>query len=279
MTGLRILSFCIGIIIMLPMIAVSLWGFNMTQWVNNEVARNDAILNDAAVIPDAMPMPTNPLDWLRSRADLRDTFTRDEITSDRIVVVQEIIDDTDLLRPGETLPDPVFLELYANARAPARLIAYCPDVLSAIGTACDVLRSEVRENRNGKLVLTGHLGFRPVAVLGDPSKVQEGVLISGRVELPYSGDLRPANEPASRIKAMQDAQAICDQLRRQYGNCVLSRVSFDIDELWITDLEVLPPGTNPQRLRTSATFKVYADSATLDHLSLMEQLHEMAKRS
>ncbi|MDX8347183.1 hypothetical protein SLH49_04205 [Cognatiyoonia sp. IB215446] len=276
MTGLRILAFCIGLVVILPMVALNKWGFQMSMWVNKEVSRNEAMLDGAAEVPAATPMPTSPLAWLRNRSELNALFSRDEINPQRVVTVTEIIDPADLLAPGEAGPDAVFLPLYAEARAPAQLSRYCADVLSALGGRCDVLSSSATINREGKVVLTGQLGFRPDAVLGDPSQVSDGQVISGSIRLPHSGDLRPAYDQAARVAAMQQAQAICDALRAEFGNCVLTRTELNIEELWITDLEVLPAGTNPQRLIASATYKIYANPATLDRTRLGTRLQDLS---
>ena len=77
---------------------------------------------------------------------------------------------------------------------------------------------------------------------------------------PYNGDLRPENAAATRISYVQQAQDACDALHSRFGNCALARIDFNIYELWLTDLEILPEGTEPQRLEATARFTVYADS-------------------
>ncbi|MDX8351570.1 hypothetical protein [Cognatiyoonia sp. IB215182] len=275
MMGLRILAFSIGLVVILSMVALNLQGTQTSLLVGNEVAPDDAMLSDAAEAPATSRISTNGAAIMRRQLELHALFTHEETNAQRVVTVSEIIEPTDLLDPGEPAPDPVFLPLYAEARAPARLIRYCADVLAALGTQCDILHSSAELNREGKLVLTGRLGFRPDAELGDPSLVTDGRLIAASIALPHTGDLHPPNDPAARIAAMQQAQAFCDMLRAEYGNCVLTRTDLAIEELWITDLEVLPAGTNPQRLIASATFRVYANPATLDRVGLRKRLEDL----
>jgi hypothetical protein len=119
------------------------------------------------------------------------------------------------------------------------------------------------------------LGYVPRAVFGDPSGVENGEIVTAHVQLPYEGNIGPANDAATRQSVLQEAQAICDKLRADLGNCVLSSVELDVRELWITDLEALPAGTNPQRVNASAGFTVYADKTVMNRHGLREMLDKM----
>ena len=279
MTGLRVIMIVLGLLIAAPFIALNIWGLQMTQWVNEVTAQNEAMVNgdsDEVVMP---PMPTTPLSWIRDRAEVRDTFSTDAITARRFVSVAEIVTFDDLLAPGENVPDQELHKLYATARAPARLFTYCAEILATVGTACDVIHTDVRLNRAGKYELSGRLGFVPRADFGDPSNVANGEIVNARVSLPYEGNIAPANDAETRQAILQEAQAICDTLRAELGNCVLSRVALDVSELWITDLEALPAGTNPQRIEASAEFAVYADKTVLNRRGFQEMLDKMVNPS
>jgi hypothetical protein len=279
MTGSRVIMIVLGLLIAAPFIALNIWGLQMTQWVNAVTAQNEAAINgdtDEIAIP---AMPTNPLSWIRDRVEVRDTFSTDTITARRFVTIVEIVTFEDLLTPGEDMPDEALHKLYATARAPARLFTYCAEILATIGNTCDVIYTDVRLNRAGKYELSGRLGFVPRAEFGDPSNVDNGEIVNGRVTLPYEGDIAPANDAVTRQSVLQEAQAICDKLRAELGNCVLSRVTLDVRELWITDLEALPAGTNPQRIEASVGFAVYADKTVLNDRGLREMLENMVNPS
>lgn len=264
MTGLRIAIIVVGLVVISPIIALNVWGMNMSLWANEVTAQNDAELSGEMPLPEVRPMPTSPLTWFKGRIDLRDTFSTDTLTNERYIVFEEVIEPEELLTTAEAMPNEDFVDLYAAARAPGRFIRYCEDVLQSIGHKCDVIHTDTRRNRQGKLELLGRLAFIPVVDLGDPSTVENGQLISTQIMLPYDGDLAPANDAKTRVDLIRQAQAVCDDLRDQLGNCVLSRVAFDVSELWITDLERLPAGTNPERLETMARFTVFADETKMN---------------
>ena len=268
MIAVRIGIVIMGLIFAAPFIALNVWGMNMSMWANEMFGQTQAIIDGDDVIPQVREMPANPLLWLRARVDLRDTFAADRLTNERVVIIEEVVTPEELLNAGEAMPDEAFIELYAAARAPARLIPYCADILATIGSTCDVIYVETRETRDGKLELSGKLAYVPTVALGDPSTVENGKLISTRISLPYEGQIRPANDVERRQELINQAQGICDVIREQLGNCVMTQLHLDVVELWITDLEALPAGTNPQRLGATARFAVYADETKVDRTAL-----------
>ncbi|MEJ8561384.1 hypothetical protein QTO30_09250 [Yoonia sp. GPGPB17] len=259
------LSFVVFLVILIgPVIALNFGGTNTLGWLGERTAAFTPQPPTSAQEIAAEPTPEDPFQWLSDRPAVREVFIPDELTAARYIGVEKIIRHEELLVFGEAQPADNLRELYAAARAPAQLIEYCADILATIGTSCDVIRTEARENREGKWVLDGHLAYIPIADLGTPETVANGQLISTKAMLPFEGDLRPPNDAQTRTDMLQRAQSVCDRLRAQLGNCVLTLVAFDLQELWITDLEALPAGTNPQRLTATAEFTVYADPAQLD---------------
>ena len=268
-------SFVIFLLILgLPVVVLNYGGLNVGGWISEQTAQYIPETPDP-VVPEAEIAVADPFQWLNDRPALRDTFIPNEMTAARYVQVEKILTPEELLLAGEQAPDAAFLELYAAARAPAQLIPYCSEVVATIGTSCDLVYSQARENREGKWVMDGRLAYVPAVDLGDPSAVENGQLITARATLPYSGDLRPPNDTETRAAMLTQAQAVCDTLRDQLGNCVLTRVSFDVHELWITDLEALPAGTNPQRVEASAEYTVYADPMQLDANGLTTLVSEI----
>lgn len=255
------------LILALPVIALNFGGPKVTDWLAERTAR---FVPQTPVTTEVEPAPQDPFQWLNDRPALRDVFIPDELTQARLVTVKKIVSAEELLESGEDMPSEALLELYAAARAPAQLMSYCTEIIATIGQSCDVVHTQSRRDRMGNWVLDGQLAYLPAAPLGDPSTVENGQLLSTRALLPYSGDLAPANEAASREAMLIQAQEVCDQLRARLGNCVLSGVTFDLNELWITDLEVLPADTNPERVEATAEFSVYADQTALDETGFAE---------
>ncbi|MFO8126786.1 hypothetical protein [Yoonia sp.] len=268
------ISFLIFLLILaLPVVALNFGGFNVGGWISE---RTDQFMPQTAVpAAEAEAAPEDPFQWLNDRPDLRDTFIPNEMTQARYVTVEKVLSAEELLNDGEQAPEDAFLGLYAAARAPAQLIAYCAEVIATIGTTCDLTHTQTRENREGKWVMNGRLSFIPSSDLGDPSLVENGQLLSARAVLPQEGDLRPPNNAETRAAMLSQAQTLCDRLRDEFGNCVLTRVSLDVHELWITDLEVLPAGTNPQRLEATAEFTVYVDPMQVDATGFADLVAEI----
>jgi len=279
MSGGKI-SFVIFLLILgLPVAGLNVLGPDITKWTSAFAERDGTGVPSAEAEAAIVDEPVDSLAWMDAVPGLRDSFSTDEITPERYVAIQEILRTEELLNPGEAQPDSALLALYAAARAPTRLAPYCAEVLEAVGLVCDVIRTETFQNRQGKWEILGQLGFIPAAALGDASAVENGRLLNARAVLPHSGDLLPANEPQTRIELLSQAQAFCNQLRDQFGNCVLSRVDFDVQELWITDLEALPAGTNPQRLETTVHFTVFADQTLLDAAGFSEAVSALVNPS
>jgi len=270
MSGGKI-SFVIFLLILgLPIAGLNYLGADITKWTSAIAESGITGVSGSETETPAAEIPEDSLAWMDAVPGLRASFVTDEITPGRYVGVHEILTTEELLNAGEAQPDSALLELYAAARAPARLAPYCADILETVGLVCDVIRTETFQNRQGKWEIRGQLGYIPAAPLGDASVVENGQLLNARAVLPQTGDLLPPNDPATRTAMLTQAQDFCDQLRAQFGNCVLSRVNLEVQELWITDLEALPAGTNPQRLETTAYFTVFADQTVLDATSFSE---------
>lgn len=268
------ISFLIFVLILaLPVAALNFGGFNVGGWISDRTAQ--FMPQTSAPAAEADAAPEDPFQWLNDRPDLRDTFIPNEMTAARYVAVEKVLSAAELLNAGEEAPEDAFLGLYAAARAPALLTAYCAEVIATIGTTCDLTHAQTRENREGKWVMNGRLAFIPSSDLGDPSLVENGQLLSARAVLPQQGDLRPPNSAETRAAMLGQAQMLCDRLRDEFGNCVLTRVSLDVHELWITDLEALPAGTNPQRLEATAEFTVYVDPMQMDATGFADLVAEI----
>jgi hypothetical protein len=218
----------------------------------------------------------NPLELLRQRSTVQDTFDTDGLNGLRTITVTQVIAAEDLLSSGEAMPDPSRLPLYAAARAPMLMIAHCTDVVAAVGKLCDVTRTRADLLDDGRISMEATLAYVPAAALGDPGRVSNGGLFTASVVLDDTTTQRPAFTTSNRRAAMQKAQALCDALRADLGNCVVSRLQLDTQELWITDLERLPQGTDPLRLQATVTVTVYANRAEMTEERLQDILHGLA---
>lgn len=269
MTIARVISLLLVLCIAAPFIALNVWGVRMSLWTNEEVRRNEVFLATGEVPESTNPFPANPLQFLRDRGELQDTFGTAALTDRRIVEVTTIIAAADLLAQGEAMPDPSRLPLYAAARAPARMIRYCQEVVTTFATACDVARTSTDVLDDGRIRISADLAYIPAAYLGDPAQISNGAFFTTVARFHDMPDAdRPVFDAEARLAAMQQAQDLCDTLLESFGPCVVGRLQLATEELWITDLERLPAGTAPQRLSATAVVKVYAnkDETTDDAL-------------
>lgn len=268
MKVLRIVIAIVVLCVAAPLIAVNVWGVQMTFWAIEQTRQNDAYLADGTP-PSPTALPANPLQFLRNRGELQDTFGTATLTDRRIVQVTTIIAAEDMLAPGEVLPEPTRLPLYAAARAPARMIRYCQEVVTTFATACDVVRTSTDVLDDGRIEITADLTYIPAAYLGDPAQISNGAFFTTVARFYDMPDAdKPVFDAEARLAAMQQAQDLCDTLRESFGPCVVGRLQLATAELWITDLERLPAGTARQRLSATAVVKVYAnqDETTDDAL-------------
>lgn len=266
----RVLTLVFGLLITVPTVILHANGYNIAFWVDEEadtLADPEAILEEA-ILEVAITPPAE-------RPEVQEMFGPDTLSQARYIKITEVLPPEEILQTDEAVPDDALFALYAEARAPSRLIDYCAEVVATIATTCDVVHTETHETQTGKLELTGQLAFAPSFDMGDPFKLDDGTMVQANVTLPHEGNLLPANEAETRTAAMAYAAELCLKLQTDYGNCMVSMVAFEVNELWLTDLEVLPEGTNPQRLAVEAGFTVFADPAQLDEAKLAERLEEL----
>ena len=278
MTRGRFSFFVFLLLLVGPVIALNFGGFDLSTILRDRAPASAPTTSSASLVPGlgTTQEPAVQNTWLNRRPELRDIFIADERTPARAIVIEEVASLEELFSEGEDIPSSSMIALYATARAPARLSGYCAEVIATIALSCEVLHTQTHQNPEGDWVMSGRLGFVPAAPLGDPSSVRNGQVFSAKALLPFEGNLRPANIALSRAEMLTQAQDICDRLRDQLGNCVLTNVTFDVHELWITDLEVLPAGTNPLRVEATAEFTVYADATTLDQTGFEERVAALA---
>lgn len=273
MSAFRILAIALGGVIAIPVLVLNIWGLRMTGYVIEQTTANDSYLA-TGVVPDTPPMPRSPLQFLRDRSALRDTFTPETLTEQRLITVTAWVTPADMLSPAEALPQPALWPLYAEARAPHYMMRFCTEVIASFGTACEITRTTAEIARDGRTVLTATMAYLPAADLGDTGAVSNGDLLAAPVLLYDVADIeKPAFTADSRIAAMQKAQSLCDNLRDTFGNCVVTRLDLQPVALWPTDLERLPAGTDPVRLQATAVVKVFADT---DHNS-NDSLRQIAR--
>lgn len=227
MTLLRIIPLFIGLIAMALWYAPSMiWGAKATMMMQ-AMSDSDADLAEMAdQMEDIMRGPA-PLAWLRDRAEFRDHFGP-EFSTERLVNFEQEIPFDDLLNDGEAVPDPLYFDAYAEARAPRILAPNCASLLETIAISCKSYVSDGRyyEHRTRGPVadLSLAMAYIPSYDMGDPSGVQNGRFRTGSVNFRFE-DVEPGIE--NQMDVLDRALEICASIREFYGNCLISYISFD----------------------------------------------------
>ena len=219
------------------------WGFQITQQVNKAQSGDNSAFAEIGRLSEGPPL----IAWLRRNKAVNAAFNPTELTSDRYVSYKLEMPAEEILKPGETSPHPDFLELYAHARAPQIIMEQCDEVLTSLGTVCDVAKTNARLSRDGTVRISGRLHYVPSYPMGDPSGVRNGKLISASTRMIQGYDT--VDTPEIRALVFQQSLDICAKLRAALGNCVVSSIRLDSD-----------PRGDTNTLGAMASFEVYADA-------------------
>jgi len=205
-----------------------------------------------------------PVQWLRDRKDMHRLYSADTLTDGRRVALELQMPLTDILAPGEAVPNDALHELYAKARAPAILISYCPEILGPLGTRCDVLNTEGQLARDGQIRIKGSLSYLPSYEVGDLSAVENGEVLTGTITVIDRKDKLPFG-PDSRADAIDEALRFCDLVRATFGNCLISRLTLSQKSTRSRDDPTL-------MLNASVQVSVFADNTLYRRESFRQEL-------
>ncbi|TNF21057.1 MAG: hypothetical protein EP318_08355 [Rhodobacteraceae bacterium] len=148
---MRYILIILGLLLFLGWSVPSLkWGLEVAE---AQVALRDG---DASQLAEVIGGPA-PLRWWQRRKDFNDTVNTSFLSDERFVSIELEMPFAELLAAGEPIPDPVFREVYAAARAPSRLIRLCAEVLDTLAVTCDVAKPRARVKDDGRTTLQGNL--------------------------------------------------------------------------------------------------------------------------
>ena len=257
MNGWRVAQFLIVLLFAAPFIYINWWGVKMSAWTAQVQSANElSVSGDTPMI--AMPeIPDMPFSWLRRGIDRQRTTSQTFLNGDRVVIVSEYLGIEDVLKPGETAPDPAFDELYVTARAPAYMIERCDEVLDTLATRCGLIKTKVETQKNGEFRVTARLAYIPAYEIGPTDELgAEFVHTRLEGERAYGVNL-PAQTADNRIAALDRSRRGCDALRETYKSCVVAFVRFDHIRLKGSEIENAAPGTDPDRMRVTTQLEVF----------------------
>lgn len=236
------------------------WGADIASVQQRQAA------GETVEMGDLMKGPA-PVRWWRDHKKLNDTFNAtylSEASQGHFVI---ILPFEDMLNPGEAMPDDVYKDVYVAARGPSHLIKLCTELLNTIAVKCDLSKPQGKIGRDGLAQVSGLLRYVPQDDPGILPETKEAEYmnlhfsLSGREEMPYTSEMRE--------RAFTLAQSLCDALRLQAGNCVITRV--DMKPQFRRGAEGVAV------LEADARLTVFADPAQVDKKALDASLEQMRK--
>lgn len=269
----KLAKLIVTLIFLSPIIVLNVWGARMSIWTGQFQAENKAVMSGKKESFEIPAMPTSPLDWIYKKAKKSKAFNTEDLNSGRQISITKTIDFADVLRAGEEPPEDVFKSLYVEARAQQILSSYCHVAFETLARRCEVNNSETRELRDGRFEIRGKLNYVPNYDIGKPLTISGGEFIRTRVS--FGSGEHSENPNADFAKWMGQAQEVCQRMKVQYGNCVLS--NFSVSEAGYGERET-KKGTEKQRgkkISFAAIVEVYAVNTKLSR----NELEKFAKRS
>jgi len=230
------ISLIFGVIGLLYYVVIMSWGFNVTQWSNTMSASVEHDESTGDTRPDPGPMPRDPFNWVRDWGRSGSTFAQDELNDRRIVRYSEVVPARTFFEEGEALPPDAQIAVYVSARLPLYAMRRCPEILEIIATRCVVTDASASLNSedigaDAGFRLNYTLAYQPAYDVTTDQATRSNSTTSALVRF-YGrrSDDPVANTEAERLRVMQAAVEICDQIRGIYGSCAATRVLLDAAE-------------------------------------------------
>lgn len=145
---------------------------------------------------------------------------------ERRVGFTQLVALEDLLKPGEAMPPEDQQLLYAMLRAPQVLERHCAETLSEIAAKCRVFTSRTQATDSGAYSVDVTLGYVPNYSLGALEKKSGWAFKSAFLPSPAA---EPYDTPEKRKAYLRSLMKLCDLLRAERGNCVISTAGFYTD--------------------------------------------------
>lgn len=204
------------------------WGWDMQNWVGKSVQTGEV-----------EPMPENPLlSLIENMKTERTAFqptgagkgTGSGTAEQRLTVsVERTIRFREVLADGEQPPASELQPVYVEARAPQVLADVCQDVIRTLAAKCRVLETASYGPKDGYFTIKGDLTYLPASPVEQAARPRDLLYNAIRVRT----KLAPSNEtqkirdtPTVRQKYLNQADRLCTEVRKTFGNCTLSDVTL-----------------------------------------------------
>ena len=142
----------------------------------------------------------------------------------RSVTVQAQVPLSDLLEPGESLPEPALLDAFAQARAARLADAECRLVDQVLAKQCVVRDSHGDPDDDGLARISMTLGFVQKSPFGDLPAGPRAAYVETNDPVGRPQRVSLAAAPEARARAYAEVADLCDRLRTAEGNCAIAHV-------------------------------------------------------
>ncbi len=153
-----------------------------------------------------------------------------ELNGHRTASLSQWFTMDDMLADDEAMPPEELRDIYAMLRGPKLLQAFCKDTLVEIASKCSMYRASVRSfNRNDMdaFEVRADFAYIPNYAIGDVTRISNGEFISAGLRDQLTG--RGMTSPEDRRAFLADIEKVCDELRKEYGNCLIDTAKFFLD--------------------------------------------------
>ncbi len=174
----------------------------------------EAAADPALAAPPPQSWLASPTGGLIPQADARAYLVQDRLVPERVLRVVRQAKLTDLLAEGEQLPEPAFLQVLADIRAPKVADGLCAVLLENLAQDCAVSAGRVVEGSvdpvEGTAMFQLDLVFR---LKSDPAELPDlatRVLRTDQVRLDMESGVDGTESPAAALKAaLETVAAAC----------------------------------------------------------------------
>ncbi len=167
-------------------------------------------------------------DLIMDTNDIASKVSQTDLNRERRVSFSTRLTLDDLLQNGEAMPPEEQHHSYAMMRAPREMAPYCADTLVEIATKCKIIGVTVRDSGEGEFQIRANFAYVPNYTIGDVERQKGGDFLSAF--LPDDVETRTHQTPEERRAFLVELKGICDQLRAEYGNCLIGTGGFYLDQ-------------------------------------------------
>ena len=208
-------------------------------------------------------------DLIMNRNNVEKVVSLTDLNSERRVSFSDRITWEDMLAPGEAPPQEGLRRITAMLRAPKLMQAYCTNTLVEIASKCEIFRATVHDSGDDVFQVRADFAYIPNYAIGDVTRISSGEFITAH--LPDQREGRTNATPQERRAFLVELKQVCDELRKEYDNCLITTAGFYLDR---------PTRTSGNGDATTAAgwVSVYANDNRFEEGNLLEKAEEIMAR-